>query len=63
MRETDERWKGICMELRCVRSMLEEVSAHWHRWAELSRDIEDWLSCAEQRIQSPEEDRLEFFQV
>lgn len=62
MRETAERWKNVSMELRCVQSMLEEVVAYWRRWDTLSVEFDNWLDKAEQSLQLPEEERMEFFQ-
>lgn len=63
MRETAERWKHVSMELRCVQSMLEEVVAYWRRWNSLSEELEQWLNVAETKLDLPEEERMEFFQV
>lgn len=63
MRETADRWKNVSMELRCVQSMLEEVIAYWRRWNTLSEELEKWLNIAETKLQLPEEERMEFFQV
>lgn len=62
MRDTASRWKNVSMELRCVQSMLEEVVAYWKRWNSLAPEFDNWLDKAEQAINLPEEDRMEFFQ-
>lgn len=62
MRDTASRWKNVSMELRCVQSMLEEVVAYWKRWNNLAPEFDNWLDKAEQAINLPEEDRMEFFQ-
>lgn len=63
MRETGDRWKNVSMELRCVQSMLEEVVTYWRRWNPLSVEMENWLTVAESKLNLPEEERMEFFQV
>lgn len=62
MRETEDRWKQVSMELRCCQSMLEEVVTNWKRWNATSDEFEGWLCRAEEKIQGSEDDRLEFFQ-
>lgn len=62
MRETEERWKAVSMELRCCQNMLEEVVVNWKRWNVLSDDFEGWLCRAEDKLRAPEDERLEFFQ-
>ncbi|XP_076667923.1 muscle-specific protein 300 kDa isoform X16 [Andrena cerasifolii] len=62
MRETNEKWKSVSMDLRCVQSMLEEVVAYWRRWNVVSDEFEDWLVRAEPALKLPEEERMEFFQ-
>lgn len=61
MRETEDRWKSVSMELRCCQNMLEEVVANWKRWDALSDDFEGWLCRAEQKVRASEDERLEFF--
>lgn len=62
LRDIANRWKNVSMELRCVQSMLEEVVAYWRRWDALIAEFEAWLDQAEQAINFPEEERMEFFQ-
>ena len=62
MRETEERWKSVSMELRCAQSMLEEVVAYWKRWTSLTHEFESWLMVAEEKVKLSEDERLEFFQ-
>lgn len=62
MRDTEERWKVVAMELRCCQSMLEEVVANWKRWNINSDDFEGWLCRAEEKVRSSEDERLDFFQ-
>lgn len=51
------------MELRCVQSMLEEVLAYWKKWTADSKDLEAWLEKAYRKLDAPEEEKMEFFQV
>lgn len=63
MRDTGERWKGVCMELRCVQSMLEELISYWKRWNTLSQSLEEWMAASEPKLALDEESRMEYFQV
>lgn len=62
IRDTDDKWKAISMELRCCQSMLEEVVANWKRWNTHSDDFEGWLCRAEDKVRASEDEKLEFFQ-
>lgn len=63
MHETSQRWKNVSMELRCVQTMMEEVIVYWRRWNTLEEELTNWLNVAETKLELPEEDRMEFFQV
>lgn len=62
MRDTEERWKRVSMELRCCQNMLEEVVANWKRWNSGADELEGWLCRAEEKMHASEDERLEFFQ-
>lgn len=62
MRDIEDKWKSVSMELRCCQSMLEEVVANWKRWNSMSDEFDGWLSRAEEKQRGTEDDRLEFFQ-
>ncbi|KAK3930234.1 Nesprin-1 [Frankliniella fusca] len=63
MRETDDRWQKVSVQLRCVQNMLEEMVAYWRRHAALSQELQDWLQRATHALQRlPEDERQSFFQ-
>lgn len=62
MRDTEDRWKRVSMELRCCQNMLEEVVANWKRWNSGVDEFEGWLCRAEEKMRASEDERLEFFQ-
>lgn len=43
--------------------MLEEVLAYWKKWTADSKDLEAWLEMAYRKLDVPEEEKMEFFQV
>lgn len=62
MRDTEDRWKRVSMELRCCQNMLEEVVTNWKRWNSGVDEFEGWLCRAEEKMRASEDERLEFFQ-
>ncbi|XP_008555407.1 muscle-specific protein 300 kDa isoform X6 [Microplitis demolitor] len=62
MRETNDKWKNVSMDLRCVQSMLEEVMAYWRRWNTIADEFSNWLIQAEAAVNFPDEEKMEFFQ-
>lgn len=63
MHDIAERWRSISVELYCVQSMLEEVVAYWKRWKSLSSEVENWIDESQLKLDLPEEQKLEYFQV
>lgn len=63
MHDIAERWRTVSMELYCVQSMLEEVVAYWKRWKSLSSEVENWIDESQLKLDLPEEQKLEYFQV
>ena len=61
--ETNERWKNISVELRCIQSLLEEVITYWRKFVQYTDQFESWLDRALSMVDLPEEDKMEFFQV
>ncbi|KAI5642762.1 spectrin repeat domain-containing protein [Phthorimaea operculella] len=62
LREVSETWRRVASDVRCARSVLEEVIAHWDRWNALSDDFTTWLDKAQHMLRVSEDERLEFFQ-
>lgn len=69
MRRTADRWRSVATELRCARSMLEEVVAYWTRWTSVSGEVRTWLAGAGSAPDGPNDNgdddvrRAEYFQV
>lgn len=62
MRDTEDRWKRVSMDLKRCQNLLEEVVANWKRWNVGSDEFEGWLCRAEEKLHRSEDERLEFFQ-
>ncbi|XP_024081429.1 nesprin-1 [Cimex lectularius] len=62
MRDTSERWKSVCLELRCIQSMLEELLACWGKWHTLTHELEEYIIMSEPKLLCDEEERMEYFQ-
>ncbi|CAG9579065.1 unnamed protein product [Danaus chrysippus] len=62
LKEVAENWRRVASDVRCSRSVLEEVIAHWERWTSLSDQFTQWLDRAQHMLRVSEDERLEFFQ-
>ncbi|KAB7507501.1 hypothetical protein Anas_01388, partial [Armadillidium nasatum] len=60
--ETNDRWRNISVELRCIQSLLEEVISYWRKFGELTTLLEEWLQRAFLMSQMSEEEKIDFFQ-
>ncbi|KAF2357499.1 Calponin domain [Trinorchestia longiramus] len=60
--ETNERWRNISVELRCIQSLLEEVISYWHRFQDLSIQLKEWLAKGRAMVHLPEQEKMDFFQ-
>lgn len=61
--ETNERWRNISVELRCIQSLLEEVIIYWRRLQEITAILSVWLDKAIAMVNLPEEEKMDYFQV
>lgn len=61
LKEVSETWRRVASDVRCARSILEEVITHWERWNTLSDDFTTWLDKAQHMLRVSEDERLEFF--
>lgn len=61
MGETENRWKSVSTGLKCTETMLEETLNHWKRYNGTSRNLSSWMDAAENAVNFPEMERLEFF--
>lgn len=62
LRDVSENWRRVASDVRCARSVLEEVIAHWERWTTLADQFTQWLDRAQHMLRVSEDERLEFFQ-
>ncbi|CAH2241590.1 jg3925 [Pararge aegeria aegeria] len=62
LRDVAENWRRVASDVRCARSVLEEVIAHWERWTTLADQFTSWLDKAQHMLRVSEDERLEFFQ-
>lgn len=61
LREISETWRRVASDVRCARSVLEEVIAHWERWTTLVEQFTTWLDKAQHMLRVSEDEGLEFF--
>lgn len=62
LKDVSETWRRVASDVRCARSVLEEVIVHWDRWTTLSDELSHWLDRAQTMLRVSEDERLEFFQ-
>lgn len=48
------QWKNLALEVRSVRSMLEEVIANWEKYSSTVAGLQAWLEDAEQMLNQSE---------
>lgn len=61
LKDVAETWKRVSSDVRCSRSVLEEVISHWERWNTISNEFTIWLDKAQHMLRVSEDERLEFF--
>ena len=54
MNETTAQWRNLSVEVRSVRSMLEEVIANWDRYGGTVASLQAWLEDAEKMLNQSE---------
>lgn len=54
MNDTTVQWKNLSVEVRSVRSMLEEVIANWDRYGDTVDSLQAWLEDAEKMLNESE---------
>lgn len=54
MNETTAQWRNLSVEVRSVRSMLEEVIANWDRYGDTVAGLQAWLEDAEKMLSQSE---------
>lgn len=48
------QWKNLALEVRSVRSMLEEVISNWEKYSSTVAALQAWLEDAEQMLNQSE---------
>ncbi|KAM6463517.1 nesprin-1-like [Liasis olivaceus] len=61
MNETTTQWRHLSVEVRSVRSMLEEVISNWDRYSSTVAILQAWLEDAEKMLNQPEHAKKDFF--
>ncbi|XP_061758136.1 nesprin-1-like [Nerophis ophidion] len=61
VRDVAALWRSLSMEVRSVRSMLEEVLSNWDRYSSTVASFQTWLEDAEEAVTQPENMKQEFF--
>uniref|UniRef100_A0A8C1YUK6 Spectrin repeat containing, nuclear envelope 1a n=1 Tax=Cyprinus carpio TaxID=7962 RepID=A0A8C1YUK6_CYPCA len=61
LREVSDQWRSLSVEVRSVRSMLEEVQCNWLRYNSCVASLQAWLEDAQGALRQPENTKREFF--
>ncbi|XDV42139.1 hypothetical protein PO909_010865, partial [Leuciscus waleckii] len=61
LREVSDQWRSLSVEVRSVRSMLEEVQCNWLRYNSCVALLQAWLEDAQGALRQPENTKREFF--
>ncbi|KAL7987672.1 hypothetical protein Chor_006591, partial [Crotalus horridus] len=61
MNDTTTQWRHLSVEVRSVRSMLEEVISNWDRYSNTVAILQAWLEDAEKMLNQPEHAKKDFF--
>uniref|UniRef100_A0A3Q0QZ19 Calponin-homology (CH) domain-containing protein n=1 Tax=Amphilophus citrinellus TaxID=61819 RepID=A0A3Q0QZ19_AMPCI len=59
--DTTAQWKNLALEVRSVRSMLEEVITNWEKYSSTVAALQAWLEDAEQMLSQSENAKRDFF--
>lgn len=52
--DTTGQWKNLALEVRSVRSMLEEVISNWEKYTSSVAALQAWLEDAERMLNQSE---------
>ncbi|GCB70374.1 hypothetical protein scyTo_0001262, partial [Scyliorhinus torazame] len=55
------QWRNLSVEVRSVRSMLEEVVTNWDKYSSTVTGLQAWLEDAEKMLNQPELAKKDFF--
>uniref|UniRef100_A0A8C7ULC6 Spectrin repeat containing, nuclear envelope 1b n=1 Tax=Oncorhynchus mykiss TaxID=8022 RepID=A0A8C7ULC6_ONCMY len=59
--DASAQWRNLSVEVRSVRSMLEEVISNWEKYSSTVAGLQAWLEDAEQMLNQSENDKRDFF--
>lgn len=51
------QWRNLSVEVRSVRSMLEEVISNWEKYSSKVASLQAWLEDAEEMLNHSENDK------
>ncbi|TSR99416.1 Nesprin-1 [Bagarius yarrelli] len=54
LRDVADQWRSLAVEVRSVRSMLEEVRGNWEKYSSCVESLQVWLEDAEGALRQPE---------
>lgn len=54
VRDVAAQWRSLSVEVRSVRSMLEEVLSNWDRYVSTVASFQAWLEDAEETLRQPQ---------
>lgn len=57
MSDASAQWKNLSVEVRSVRSMLEEVISNWEKYSSTVAGLQAWLEDAEQMLNQSENEK------
>lgn len=55
--DTSAQWRNLSVEVRSVRSMLEEVISNWEKYSSTVAGLQAWLEDAEQMLNQSENEK------
>ncbi|XP_028808913.1 nesprin-1 isoform X6 [Denticeps clupeoides] len=59
--EVDGQWRSVSVEVRSLKSMLDEVQCNWERYSSTVSCLQAWLEDAQNTLTLPVNTRWEFF--
>lgn len=54
LNEATAQWRNLAVEVRSVRSMLEEVISNWEKYSSTVASLQAWLEDGEQMLNQSE---------
>ncbi|XP_010791195.1 nesprin-1-like, partial [Notothenia coriiceps] len=59
--DASSQWRNLALEVRSVRSMLEEVLSNWEKYGGTVASLQAWLEDAESMLNQSEGGKRDFF--